>query len=177
MALALPSSLAIILQYDIHWMTGCKLSIHLRSDPLAVFDAISKNTPVKDYRLLIDIAQLRQSGNAGKSRNLPFLKANGTLQTLLPSEIAQTLLWARSAPARTMEQSLVSLRSVKDTREDWLQIRPTLTSFVLWYFYLIIYLDSPCKYIENIAQTLNFESVCLSARRKSCGTEKARYIT
>jgi hypothetical protein len=59
-ALALAFSLAYTLQYDIARMTERKLPIHLRTDSLAVFDAISKNTPAKDSRLLIDIAQLRQ---------------------------------------------------------------------------------------------------------------------
>jgi hypothetical protein len=61
-ALALAFTQAYTMQYYFAQMTGNDFSIHLRTDSLAVFDAILKKTVPKYHRLLIDIAQFVESG-------------------------------------------------------------------------------------------------------------------
>jgi hypothetical protein len=82
-ALALNFSLAYTLQHDIARMTGVKLPIHLRTDSLAVLDAISKNTPAKDHRLLMDIAQLRESRRRREIAMLAFIRSRWNIADTL----------------------------------------------------------------------------------------------
>jgi hypothetical protein len=83
MALALAFSLSYTLQYDIRRMTGFKPPIHLRTDSLAVFDAITKNTTAKDHRLLIDIAQLRQLWHRREVAQLAFIRSKWNIADTL----------------------------------------------------------------------------------------------
>jgi Reverse transcriptase (RNA-dependent DNA polymerase) len=74
-ALAPALSHAYTLQHDIDRMTGAQVPIHLRTDSLAVFDAISKNTVPTDHRLPIDIAQLKESWRRREIAHLGFIRS------------------------------------------------------------------------------------------------------
>jgi hypothetical protein len=74
-ALALAFSHAYTLQHDIVRMTGAQLHIHLRTDSLAVFDEISKNTVPKAHRLPIYIAQLNESWRRREIAHLGFIRS------------------------------------------------------------------------------------------------------
>jgi hypothetical protein len=91
-ALANAFNHSFALQHDIYRMTGRKLSICLRTDSLAVFDAISKNTAPKDQRLQIDIAQLRESWQRREIGELAFIRSRLNIADSLTKRDSSSLL-------------------------------------------------------------------------------------
>jgi hypothetical protein len=91
-ALALAFSHAYTLQHDIGRMAGSQLPIHLRTDSLAVFDAISKNTAPKDHRLLIDISQLRESWHRREIAHLGFIRSRWNIADTMTKRDSPNLL-------------------------------------------------------------------------------------
>jgi hypothetical protein len=92
MALVLAFSHAYTLQHDFAQITGRRLPIYLRTDLLAVFDAISKQTVPKYHRLLIDIAQLNQSWRRSEIANLGFIRSRWNIADTLTKRDSPNLL-------------------------------------------------------------------------------------
>jgi hypothetical protein len=61
LALAHAFDIEFTLQHDYQNMLGRKLPLHLRTDSLALFHAISRNMAPREHRLSIDLEQLRES--------------------------------------------------------------------------------------------------------------------
>jgi Reverse transcriptase (RNA-dependent DNA polymerase) len=91
-ALVLAFSHAYTLQHDIGRMTNTLLPIHLRTDSLAVFDAISKNSTPKDHRLLIDIAQLRESWHRREIASIGFIRSRWNIADTLTKRGSPNIL-------------------------------------------------------------------------------------
>jgi hypothetical protein len=73
LALAHAFDIAFTLQHDYQKMLGRKLPLHLRTDSLALFHAISRNTAPREHCLSIDLEQLRESWRRSEIAQLAFV--------------------------------------------------------------------------------------------------------
>jgi hypothetical protein len=73
-------------------MSGNEFPIHLRTDSLAVFDTISKNTVPKDHRLLIYIAHLRESWRRREIAHLGFIRSRWNVADSMTKRDSTSLL-------------------------------------------------------------------------------------